>query len=719
MAEKDLIADARAQFDMAEEAESLNRQLALEDIRFARLAEQWPDKIREQREAESRPCLTINRIPAFARQVTNDVRQNRPSINARPVGDGSDRETAELISGLIRNIEISSNADVAYDTGAEAAVYGGFGYWRVDVDYTYDDSFDLDLKILRIANPFSVYGDPKSTEADSCDWRFGFVAEWLSRDEFKRRFKGAAMLDFDEAKGDEEPWWEEDRVRIAEWWKRDEAEDTIVKLSNGLVMPAARFQANAELFTPAGITVVGERNIKSYKVVHRLISGQEVLEQKDWAGKYIPIVPVYGEEVWVENRRYFKSLFRDAKDAQRMFNFWRTAATEAVALAPKVPFIGPAGAFKGDKRKWETANVKSHPYIEYDGAVAPQRQPLDMGAAAGAMSEALAAQDDMKSIMGLYDASLGQRSNETSGRAIIARQREGDTSTFHFIDNVARAIRHTGRILIDLIPSVYTGERVLRVVDEASNVSHVPIGVPVMQTPAGWQKAPPDAPKDVTKIFDLGAGKYDVEVRVGPGYTTRREEAALGMQAMFQANPATAQLLGDIYARMQDWPEADKVEQRLKAALPPHLKGEAPPPEMQQMQAQLAQLGSAAQQLQQENQALKAQGENKLIEAQIKAEELQFKREELQFKREELQAKMVEARLEAQQEAQRVVGEQVGAFAEQHNQAMMPLAQTVQALAQRIEEVAAAVKRPKRGRAMKGPDGAWMMETIDDELPMQ
>jgi hypothetical protein len=321
--------------------------------------------------------------------------------------------------------------------------------------------------------------------------------------------------------------------------------------------------------------------VASHKVVQRILSGAEVLETVDWAGRFIPIVPVYGEELMVDGRRRLRSLVRDAKDPQRMFNYWRTASTELVALAPKAPFIGRRGAFETDAAKWATANVQTHAYIEYDGPEPPMRQGF-AGPPAGALQEALNASDDMKSIMGLFDASLGARSNETSGRAIMARQREGDTSTFHYIDNLSRAIRHAGRILLDLIPKVYGTARVVRVLgaDGAAQSVAVAPGAKGGETL-----------KAVGRIYDLSAGRYDLVVRSGPSFTSRREEAATQMIELIRAYPAAAPLLGDLLARNLDWPGADEIAGRLAALLPPVVKGAAP--EVQQAQAQLAQLAQA------------------------------------------------------------------------------------------------------------------------------
>jgi hypothetical protein len=625
----DLLSEGKEAFEQASDAESENRTDYIDDLRFARLAEQWPDLVKQQRQRDGRPCLTVNRLPSFIRQVVNDARQNKPSIKVHPVDSQADVATAKIYDGLIRNIETVSSADVAYDTATECAVSGGFGYFTIDIDYAYDDTFDLDIIINRVSDPLLIYGDPNSTAADSSDWNTAFEIVDMPEDEFTETYPDAEKIDFNSLARDVgEPWFSEDRVMLAKWWRREEVQKTILLMSDGTILDADRMKEAKDLLDAAGVRVMKERSTRTYKVTRHLMTGAEILKSEDWVGTYIPIVPVYGDEVVVDGKRYFRSLIRDAKDPQRMFNYWRTTGTELVALAPKTPFIGPKGAFKTDATKWETANTRSHAMIEYDGNVPPQRQPF-VGVPAGALQESLNSADDMKSIMGIYDASLGARSNETSGRAIVARQREGDVSTFHFIDNMTRAIRCAGRIMIDLIPHVYTQNRILRVLGEDGTPSQAPLGQPVpVMGPNGQPQIDPQTGMPMTRIYDLGVGKYDLTVTAGPSFTTRREEAAAQMTELLRAFPAAAPVIGDLYAKNLDWPGADEIADRLKALYERTVGGgqgqQGIPPE--QAAAVLRQLQAQINQLQQENTALKQQVGIKAQEAQIKGFEAQTDR---------------------------------------------------------------------------------------------
>jgi hypothetical protein len=504
-----------------------------------------------------------------------------------PVDSQADPQTAEVFNGLIRHIEQSSDAEVAYDTALDFAVTCGFGYFRINTRYSSDDAFDQDLVVERVANPFSIYGDPDGTAADSSDWNCAFVVDTLPKAAFEARWKGAEAVDWaaDSYASLTEPWLEGDRVMVAEHWRREAVQRSIVALSDGQVVEVAVYEKQKAMFDALGVSVVGRpRSVASHKVVQRILTGAEVLETVEWAGKYIPIVPVYGEELHVDGRRRLRSLVRDAKDPQRMFNYWRTTSTELVALAPKTPFIGRKGAFETDSAKWATANIQSHAYIEYDGPEPPMRQGF-VGPPAGAMAEALSASDDMKAIMGLYDASLGARSNETSGRAILMRQRQGDVSTFHYIDNLNRAMRHAGRVMLDLIPKVYATPRVVRILGADGQAK----AVPVNQPPAAPN--PMGQVREIEKIYDLTVGKYDLTVSSGPSFTSRREEAANQMLELIRAYPAAAPLIGDLLAKNLDWPGADEVAQRLQALLPAQARGAGA--DGQGAQAQLSQLAQA------------------------------------------------------------------------------------------------------------------------------
>ncbi|MGL4638789.1 MAG: portal protein, partial [Shewanella sp.] len=373
----------------------------------------------------------------------------------------------------------------------------------------------------------------------------------------ERKYPGASPVSFEENTQDN--WSDKDSIRVAEFWKRSETKKVIVKLSDGMVLDREKYLEMKAALDAGGITVIAERAVKTHKVKQYLLNGHEELEANDWAGKYIPIIEVVGDEININGKRVLSSLIRFAKDPARMHNYWRTVSTELVALAPRAPYVGAAGSFKTDAKKWATINTKNWSHVEYDGNTAPQRQQLDTGGAIGAMQQAMSASDDMKAVMGLHDASLGARSNETSGKAIMARQREGDISTFNFADNLSRAIRAGGKVLIDLIPHYYDTERTIRILNIDETQKSVQINTPF-------------AEKGQTKIYDMSVGKYDVDVKAGPSFTSQREQSAEAMIEMVRSDPNLMQVAGDLIVKAQNWPGADEFAKRLRAMLPPQIQ---------------------------------------------------------------------------------------------------------------------------------------------------
>lgn len=658
-----VVAEALDKYEESDAATMENRRDAEEDIRFSRLGDQWPAKVRKQREAEGRPVLTINKTTAFIKQVVNDSRQNEPSITVVPVDGGSDVDTAEVIGGLCRAIQQGSNAAVAYDTALENAVSGGFGFFRIDMEYVHSESFDMEARIERIANPLSVHWDASTTKFDASDWEYGFVSEWLTKAVFEQKYPGKEAVSFegDDADRIQSETLLADSVRLAEYFLRTLHKRKIVQLSDGRVVREEELKKVVpigpgiempliELLAMQNVTPTRERTADYYKVVRRVLSGTDILEETDWPGQSIPICPVWGDEVIVDGRRHFRSLIRDARDPQMMFNFWRSSSTELVALAPRAPFIAQVGAIPQgpEGEKWRTANTRSHPYLLYaQGSQAPQRQPFP-SVPAGNIQEALNASDDMKAIVGIYDSSLGARSNETSGRAIVARQRESDNATFNFIDNLSRAIQYAGRVLIEIIPSIYSPRETIRILGEDMAPKVVKL---VKQGEAAAQQGG-DTPNDDpnARLYSLDIGKYDVVVKTGPSYATKREQAVTQLTELVRSAPEAAPIIGDILVSNMDIPGAQEISKRLKKMLPPQLQdGEGGQPAQPPIPPEMIEQGKQAIA---ENADLKAQLQQAKADTQIKGAELQLKQQEMSMNAEtarlEHQIRLQELDLERQ-----------------------------------------------------------------------
>lgn len=558
---KELLNTAKSRFQQAETAEMDIRKEALEDLKF-RTGDQWPDNIMMSRGQEQRPCLTINRLPQFVRQVTNDARHNRPSVKVSPVGDGSDQEVADVFNGLIRHIEVNSNADIAYDTAVDSQVTSGFGYFRVITDYIDENSFDQEIYIKRIKNPFTVYFDPGAMEPDYSDANWAFIVTDMTHEDYKAEYpdsKMASLTDF-QSIGDDATWLNEDTIRIAEYFEVIKTYKTIYQLADGSVIPEEQFIK--------GMNVKNKRDACERNIKWRKINAVEVLKTQDWAGKWIPIIPVLGDDLDVDGKRQLVGLVRYARDPQRMLNYWVTAQTEAIALAPKAPWVVAAGGIKGFESFWQNANVRNFSHLPYNSTgingeqiPPPQRNTAEPPVQAMTLATQQAGQY-MKDTTGIYDASLGQQGSEVSGKAILARQSQSNISNFHFIDNLSRSIKHLGRILIDLIPKIYDAPRVMRIIQEDGSAEQVALnGIPAAGLPVGVQK-----------IYDLSTGRYDVVVETGPNYSTKRQQALDSMVQISQAFPQIWQVAGDLMVGNMDWPNHDTLAERLKMTLPPQIQ---------------------------------------------------------------------------------------------------------------------------------------------------
>lgn len=619
MTDDDLLKEARERLQLCVEADAANRREAEEDFRFY-AGEQWPNDMRRLRQIEARPCLTINKLPAFVHQVINDQRQNRPSIKVHPVDNGADPEIAQVEQGMIRYIEYNSNADVAYDTAVSHATIGGFGYFTLGTEYVDPRSFDQEIRFRRIQNPFSVYIDPFSVEPDGSDMRYAFVTEVLSKKEFERQYPKAKAAKGNLTVGSGDTallWLSDESVRVAEYYRIETEDATLCRLNTGEDV----FKDELPDPLPEGVVIDKERQSERAKVCWYKINGAEVLEKTEIPCRWIPVFPVYGDENVVDGHIRRNGMVRFARDPQRMYNFWMTSATEEVSLRPKAPFIGMVGQFDTAKKDWKQANTRSFPFLEYDGqtvdghlAPPPQRQQM-ADVPTGVLAMAMHASDNIKATTGIFDASLGAQGNETSGRAITARQREGDTANFHFADNLARTIRHAGRCIVDMIPKVYDTQRVVRILGEDEKMETAEINKPLEQPEIGQDGA-------VKLVLnDLTIGQYDVTIGVGPSYSTKRAEFVDAAIQLGQSNPAIWQAAGDLIVRGMDWPQAEEIADRLERMVPPQIKGDEEkqglPPQVQQV---LQQAQAEIQQLQQALQEAQSGMDKAKLDAAVKVE---------------------------------------------------------------------------------------------------
>jgi len=638
-----------------------NYQAAQEDLEFTYI-DQWSKEDRKAR--KGRPCLSLNKLPTYLDQVMGDQRQNRPSIVVHPVnGDKPDVQQqpaprqgmdpaqqmqgppqqqpppeqnkvkniagtkdyseSEIRNGIIRNIEQISNADLHYDMAFQHAIEGGFGWLRLITAYSTEDTFDQDLLIKSVRDRFSVIIDPQAiSEPDfSCaDWCF--ISEIMRRKEFQARYPDAVDSAYTTSMATSHPSWHtEEMVRISEYFWREPVDRSLVLLSDGRVTFMDKIKDVVDDLVAEGIHILKERKVKTYKVMWAKITAQSILERpQEVPFETIPIVPVLGKEVTIGDNVYFRGLVRYAKDAQRMHNYWMSAATERVALAPKSPWVADAKSIMGYENMWENANWENASVLKYNhrpDVPAPARvQPPSMPSAE--LNLAMSAVDEIKATVGLFDASMGQQGNEISGKAIIARQRQGDRGTFAFIDNLSRAMRRIGKLLIYSIAEVYDSDRVIRLKFNDGKGDWVTINESILDHKTG----------KVVQIHDISAGKFDCTVTVGPSYQTQRTESAEALIQFMQAVPAAAQVIPDLVANNMDFPGAEEIAKRLQKTLPPGIlspqeqqdAGIQPPQPTPADQAAMAKIQAEMATAH----ATESMAQAKTLEAQVKIKELKM-----------------------------------------------------------------------------------------------
>ena len=553
-----IIEEAKQFLKLANDADTMNRQEALEDLKFASGGDQWPVDLQNSRNLESRPVLTINKLDGYCRQVTNQQRQQRPRIRVHATNTVEDAADAKVVQGMIRHIEVNSNADNAYDNAYNYAVRMGWGYIRVDHRYVREDSFDQEIFIDPIDNPFTVYLDPNSIAVDGSDQERCLITTMMRKTTFKEMYPQAEETSFlMRGTGDSQSEWiTKEDIRIAEYFYTVREKATLYQLSDG----SSRFADGKDFFERikrAGLEILNERESVKKTIKWKKLTAIQVLEERDWAGYYIPIVPVYGRHVVIGDKRKKFGMVRHAKDAQRMYNFWVTSLTESVALAPKAKWVMVEGQDEGHELDWAAANIKSMATLRYkqtdiDGNPAPPPQRLQPEPPpAGVMAAAQEINNDMATIIGIYDPSQ-QLPGNMSGKALNGQQMQIDLTNFDLYDNLTKSMCHIGKIILDLIPKIYDVQRMMRIIGDD--------GRPELLT-INERDAVGRVKNDVT------VGQYDVVMETGPGYNSKRQEAVDAMMPLL-AKPELFNVAGDLVFRNMDFPGAETIADRLAAMNP-------------------------------------------------------------------------------------------------------------------------------------------------------
>lgn len=652
-----VVTEARKRFDLAQDAYSKNRSLAIDDTRFVMGDSdnmyQWPDDISNGRSADKKICLTVNLTAQHCNQIINETRRARPACRVMPADDYADKKTAEILAGLIRNIQVSSNADDAHDLAFEHSVYGGEGFWRVITEYETPSSFDQVIKIKQCPNPQLVFVDQNCKEIDKSDAEWGFIFEDISKETFKREHP---EIDPTSWAIDKSGWIAEDTFRQAEYFYCEYKKDKALLLADGSTVIEGNLPEGVrregmmlvrdETFETIGIIKERDTEIKKWKWC-KLVGGHDTpIEEQDWLGDYLPIICITGKELNVNGEIIKKGIVRDLKDPARMANYAFSETVQTLALQNKIPYMAAAESVKGWENKWANANNSNDAYLPFNAYTddgqqlpRPERQhPATMPAAQIQLLQV--ATEQMRGASGQQNANFGIKSEASSGVGIQRLKAQGEIATFHFPDNHARGLRYEAKILINLIQKYYDTKRIVRILGLDGKEQKAVLD-PNMQQPYAEQHLGAD---DIQKIFNPTVGQYDVVIDTGPSYQTQRQESFAAMTEMASRNPALMNIAGDLIMRAADFPNAEELAKRFEKTLPPELRDDKQQGGAEQ---RLAQITQEHQQMAQQMDMLSQQLEEAQMRLQQAESGVDKSRMELEVKRQiaELDAAMQEKKM--------------------------------------------------------------------------
>jgi hypothetical protein len=636
----EVLAIMRKRLRQCLDAEQHFREQAVEDSKFragtwGTTTYQWPAGIQQARQADGRPCLTINRMPAFIRQVTNAARAAHLRITVNPVDDKSDPKVAEVLQGTIRNIETNSFADRAYAMASDKQAEQGRGWIRILKEWSDPEhGFKQRLKIKREKNPLAVYSDPAAQEMDCSDADWQMKVTDIDREVFeditgKEPPPESSLSELDGVGDETGDWFPNGKVRWVEYFSREPRGEKkhIALLSTGkeIAYPDEKQQKELEGMQ---ITIKMDRWVQKKVFVWRKCDAVTIHEETTWDSKSPPWIPVVGDELMVDGELDFRGVVRDSKSSGQIYNVQVSALTESVGVGQKRPVVGYRGQFGPPdspmRRAWESASTKIHAFLEVepmdiDGKPVPIPQPMSFEQPIEGIVVAIRQTDqDYKSTAGFQDASLGERGPQESGKAILARQKQDELGSSHYLDNLRFALCAVGRQLVDLIRSTYDVPTILRINGKNDQARKVMVFSGARNDPRLPQYRPngPDGkpvpfnlPDGVKEIYDLSLGEFDIEVSAGPTSGTRRQEAVEAMSALFERLPPEISVkFLDLYFQMMDFPMGQQMADRAKMMLPPELQDENQDPRIPpETQAELNQLKQQVKQLTDVSKHLKQQ----------------------------------------------------------------------------------------------------------------
>jgi hypothetical protein len=648
--------EALANWESGVDATKNQAEREKEDLSWQVPENQWDDAARTARGRNTvggvgipaRPMLSIPKIKQPMSIVDNQFRSADLDVNIHAISEDADDDTAEVYQDLYRAwITRDSNAKQVRWWAFDRAKQAGRGWYRFNTVYddASPDPFDQKVVLERILYQSAVVMDPSAIKPDYSDANWGFLSAWLPIEVFKRRWPEARVSKNEEAEGidgmklddlcSSTPNWVKDgdkkAIQVAEYWKK-------------CYLPPEK------VVSPDGKT---ERYKEKYVLMWYVLApggpdGLEVVEEQEWNGDLIPLIPAIGNELQpFDDERRWEGMVRPSRDGQKLYNFTASTAVEKMGTLPKSPWMVDVESIEGYEDVWAQSNTRILAYQPYRGfkdgrqLEKPYRMDDNGQGLTPIMILLQQADEFIQATTATPDPVLGKRNSKSeSGRAIQALQGQSEASNSSYIQNFADiTMMYEARVGIGMIKRVC--DRPGRVVS-ALNIQGegrklilnqdfvMENGKPRPVTPQA-PGMPLQGPTPAVKKYDLSKGYYGVSVTIGKSFNTKREQGVELLNAIMERAPELGIVLAPVMLRFMDGPgmkEAAELAKEFRDKQFPGMgaskDGQETPEQLKSMlqaaKQQIEQMQQAGQEMQRQLEMDQAKAQADLAKVQVKAE---------------------------------------------------------------------------------------------------
>ena len=511
------------------------------DVQAFVAGDQWPSGIQREREGQDRPCLTLDHLNQYVRHVVNAGLMQSRDVRVLAMSGEADDKVGEILAGMIRQITQTSTSKVAYETGLRHACQVGMGYWRVKVQPIPKTEL-MEITIRKIKDPRMVLLDPFCEYPDGRDAHYGFVLSKLTATEFKQQYPEAAA----------------DGVKS---WHQLDTNSTLPWIGEGSIVVAEYYYRDAE-----------------GTMKWAVLCPDKILSEGIHHGDVMPIIRTVGEEFEVGGKERKRGMINNSSmDAQRAYNYSSSAFIEAVALAPLAPFVAAEGQIEQYQTEWKEAHRVPRAVLKYTPVslagqpVPPPQRSQPAGIPAGWQGMMTNLISDMQMIIGMGQPSVQGTGGSPvqSGAGVNAQQEPGEINSFHFHEHWHMAIEQTGRVILAMIPFVYTEVQAVKITGDDGQMNTAMLNPQQQQT---MQEEHDAMGKVLSTSYNPNIGRYDVAISTGPSSASKKLEANKMLMTVVNAVPDVMKVAGDLIVGSMDMAGSDVLAKRMKAMLPPGIE---------------------------------------------------------------------------------------------------------------------------------------------------